>query len=481
MTGHRGGRFAILFLLSLAACAAPVNSAPTVPPSPSLPPDTPTPSLATAIVSAIPISDSLLVAQRDATTSSMFLEPVDPSSGNPIQDSAPIDLGIDFAYGFAPDGRTLIFTKYASRTPSRGELHFVDLGAWRDDFAILLLSARRTSALAVSRDGKLVAVATVETAGGSLWLVDAVQRVVLAHVHTDDLVEDLGFTPDGQGLMSYERPATGSGGLDQAPPTAALRSTSDLTIEWSRPLTAAREGLVSNASSSGNPNQPGSGSEIQPAVVFSPVSDVLYVLHADVSTLTRVDFDRKSTLTLDIRPQSSSVEHLPTVAATPAQATTRVGIQLQARISSDGAVAYTDGFQTTATRQADGNWVEVQSPLPVQAIRLKDATQIFKSAVTGATLDLAASGATLLIPQLDSQSGVVSATIEIDTSDGSETGEYQHLSLQFNHTPGGEPILVSAISNSPNAPSTQMTTISPDHRVLASWTLPTYAKWLILP
>jgi len=45
----------------------------------------------------------------------------------------------------------------------------------------------------------------------------------------------------------------------------------------------------------------------------------------------------------------------------------------------------------------------------------------------------------------------------------------------------GTPILVSASQSTTGASTVEMTAMTPDHQLLGSWTVPSYAQWLIMP
>lgn len=474
------GTVALACILGLTACGTPSPANPTPVPTAEVL----TPALAvgpTPASASVPFGQSVLVAQFDPTVNSIMLAPVDPATGIPLAGYAAVDLGASFDYGFTPDGHTLIFARYASSSPSRGELHFLDLATWKDDFALLLLSANSTSALAFTQDGLRLAVATAEPNGNSLWLVDSQRRVVLAHMQTQALISEMKFSSDGQSLMDYEHPGPDNAGTNELPPAVVLRSTTDLAAEWSRSLAVVRDGFVPNETFAADPNEPGVGSIFQPAIVFAPDKDVLYVVHADLPRLTRIDFDRKSVLTLDIHPKLSWFEHILTLSATRAFAKPQNGIELRASISPDGTTIYVDGVNTTLTKQSSGNWLETQAPLNLQAIRLKDAGQIYKSTVAGGNVELSADGVSLLVPQVDNSTGAVTGTSEVDPFTGSAIGQYAGIALHFAALMDGTPILVSSIPNPIDPQTTLMTAMTPGHRLLGSWTTPGSAQWLLRP
>ena len=480
MTSWIDRTFTVAFAIGLTACGTPGAIIATPVQSPAVVAPTLT-AAPTPISASVPFNRSILVAYLDLQTDRMVLAAVDPNTGNRLAGNALVDLGAKFDYCFTPDGHTLIFTKYVSPNPSRGELRFLDLSTWKDNFAILLLSAQATTALALSPDRSKLAVAFAQADGGSLWLVDTERRVVLAETPTQALISTLKFTSDGLGLMEYERQRGSNGAPGEGPPAVARRSTHDLATEWFRSLSSVSDGFVPDPSAAGNPQESGAGSIFMPATVFAPDKDILYILHADVPRLTRVDFGRQSVLTLDIRPRLSWFEGLLMASSTTVHAKAQNGIQLQARISPDGTMVYFDGLQTTVTEQTRGTWVEMLTPLNLQAIRLKDASQVYQSTVTGGSLDLSADGTRLLVPQTDSVAGAVTGTSELDASTGYATGRYQNLSLRFGTLIDGTPILLSSTPGVSDPASTQMTAMTPGHILLGSWAPPANAEWLIKP
>ncbi len=478
MARRIGALTAVACLVAAGACgpAPRLVSTPTSPPAAaataSVAPES-TPSF-----SSVPLGRSGLVAQLSGETNSMLLTPVDPATGLPLDGYKPVDLGISLSYAFSDNDHTLIFTKYASANASTGELHFLDLRAWQDEFAMLLLGADSTSALAMSPDGKLLAVATAATHGGDLWLIDAHEHASVAHSRTANLVTRLKFSTDNQTIMSYERPDGGASGPDQAPPVIAVRSAADLSLQWSKTLPQVVDGFVPDKPGNGNANQLGTGSIFEPAVVFAPASDTLYVMHADVPKLTRVDFDRKLVLTHDKHPEASWLEGLLALSAGEAYAKGQNGIRLEGRMSPDGTLIYSDGVQTVLTKSADGSWHETKSSLALQAIRLKDATQIYVSGIKGPSLDLSDNGARLLIPQLEDKTGTINGTMEADATNGTLISQHTGVVLNYGLLMDGTSILVSSVPTAPSAQSIQMTALTPEFEMLGAWIAPQYSVWL---
>ena len=96
-------------------------------------------------------------------------------------------------------------------------------------------------------------------------------------------------------------------------------------------------------------------------------------------------------------------------------------------------------------------------------------------------MELSADGVGLLVPQVDYSTGAVTGTSEVDPLTGSAVGQYTGLALQFGSLIDGMPILVSALPGAPDTQTTEMTAMTPGHRLLGSWTTPGYAQWLFEP
>lgn len=419
------------------------------------------------------------MAVLDETTSTMQLRPVDPITGINLSEHPPIDLGSTFSYLWPRKQNTLVVTRYATSGAARGELHFIDLPGWKDDFAIILLSARRTASLAISPDGHVLAVSTERAQGGSLWLVDLGAHVVLAHVDTRSVASQVKFTSDSQGLMTYEHPDASAGKPYEGPPMVSLRSTQDLTIQWSRSLAGLTDGFLPGPTYAGDPNEPGTGNLFQPAVVFSPIANRLYIVQANVDRLTKVDFDRKSVLTLDIHKPLSLLDRWPELGVMEGHALGWSGTQLQAQIAADESAVYTAGFQSSVAKQAGGGWLETRTPLAIRAIRLKNAAEIYESSVSGTSLELASDGSVLLAPQVDGGTGAITGTTEVEAGTGVAKEHFPGLSLHLSNLIDGTPILVSASPDASNASATRMTSMGVNGELLGSWVTLDQSAWLL--
>ncbi len=442
-----------------------------------------TPTAQVTPLSSIPFKDSTLVAQVDPKTNEYLLAPVNPATGQRLNGYVPIDVGpASLSYSFSPDKKTLLFITYASNaSPAQPTLHFLDLPAWKEN--IISLSQFYLngwiSAWTVSPDGKRFAIATSDK-DDALLLVDIVRRKVIAQTNTSYMVNKLQFTADSSGLMIYGRRWDPNTGVSQGAPVAEMLSAQDLRPTWSVKLNNVRDGFQPNQNFTGSAYEPGAGTEYVPGIVFAPNADLLYIVHADVDKLTRVDFDRQFVATLDIHPKLSWFEQFLMLAAGDAFAKGQEGIERQALISADGRIIYTAGTQNKLSKNSNGDWAFTQTPLNLEAISAADGIELFKSEVTGSELSLSSDGASVFLNQyLDS--GYPSGTDEVNAITGEMVVQHEGLSLQSTHLIDGTPLLISATPGYTNQSITEMTVFTADHTLLGKWTAPEYAEWLIMP
>jgi WD40 repeat protein len=443
----------------------------------------PTSTIPVMPLSSIPFKDSALVTQFDRKLNISILAPVDPLTGQQLKGYTPINAGLaGLSYSFSPDKKTLIFITYASNSsPAQPTLHFLDLSAWKDS----LLSLNQfylngwISGWALSPDGKRFAITTTDK-NDDLLLVDVIKHRVIARTNTSYQVNNLQFTADSSGLMIYGHRWDQNTGVIQGAPVAELLSAQDLSPTWSVKLNNVRDGFQPNPKFTGSVYEPGAGTVYSPGIVFSPIKDTLYIVHADVDKLTQVDFDRRSVTILDIRPKLSWFEQFLMLSAGNAYAKGQEGIELQAVISPDGSVIYTTGTQNKVDITSNGDVNFTQTPLNLKAINAADGIELFKSEATGSNPSFSSDGASLFLDQyLDS--GYLSETDEVNARTGVLIARYKDLALQATHRMDGTALLVSTAQGYTNQSITKMTAFTADHTLLGKWTAPEYAEWLIMP
>ena len=253
----------------------------------------------------------------------------------------------------------------------------------------------------------------------------------------------MAFTSDSQAVMLYERQENYQTGLSEGAPVAELRSGRNLAIFWSSTLSDVRDGFQAFEGQTGQPHEPGTGSTYRPAVVFDAQAKAMYVIHADTARLTRVDFRRYATLTQDITPKLSVIERLLALGSITAHAKVQDGIERHAVISPDGSVVYTAGLQNKLTKNSsDGMWDLAQSYLPLQAIRLADAAELYRSEATGDTMDISTDGQTILLARWDLAEGDGAGTTVLDAATGAIQNEVEGYQLRHSSRLGGSPLVV---------------------------------------
>jgi hypothetical protein len=470
--------FALLLIAAFAACASPAAA-------PAMPAIGPSATAAAAISetppASVPFSLSALAVQRASDSDRLLLSPVDPETGYALSGHTPIDLGVNFYYRVTPDGKTLIFSSYPSAQPSRAAVRFLDLSGWSETVGLQLTSRGWTSALAISPDGSRLALATVEARQSSLWLVDIDNHILLAHIQTPLFIAGMDFTADNEGLMLYGRQERTDTGLSQGPPVAEFRSAQDLELLWSRTLKSVRDGFEPNAEFKGDSREPGAGTTYRPAAVFAPSAHTLYIVHADSDQLTRVDFARKSTLTRDIQPGRSWFERLLALGTGTAHAKVQDGKERQAVISPDGKIVYSLGVQNELTKKSNGTWKLKQTPLQLQAIRVEDAIELFRSQAAGDSLSLSADAPTILVHRWDYARGEVGGTVEVSAKGGVVIREAPGLELRPTRRLDGSPLLVSAALSGGGQGESIMSTFDLEMTLLGSWKTAGYGDWIMLP
>lgn len=427
---------------------------------------------------AVPFPESALAVKQASGSDHHLLSPVDPATGNAVAGYEPIDMGSSFSYTFSPDRKTMIFSSLAETSGSFASLHFLDLVTWTEATGLLLPTRGWSSAQAVSADGSRYAIATVDTRERQVWLVDAEKHVLLESIETPLYVTGMAFTSDAEGLMLYGNPENFDSGVTDGPPVAELRSAQDLDLIWSRGLDAVVDGFQPNAEFKGEAHQPGTGSTYRPAVAFDPESSTMYVVHADVDQLTRVEFARKRVLTQDIRSAASWFERLLALGAGVAHAKVQDGVEREAMLSQDGESLFIAGIENNMTQTSNGEWQFEQIPLPLQAIRPTTASVIWTSEAAGSSLQFSDDIGSLFISHFNLASEETE-TFEVSPADGAILNEASGMQMRLTHRMDGTPLLVAA-EFGPVAPVT-LSAFTLDGVPLGSWEVPRYGDWIMVP
>jgi hypothetical protein len=311
-----------------------------------------------------------------------------------------------------------------------------------------------------------------------VWLVDAEKHVLLKSIETPLYVTGMAFTSEAEGLMLYGNPENFETGITKGPPVAELRSSGDLDLIWSRELEPVVDGFQPNAEFNGEAHQPGTGSTYRPAVVFDTQTATMYVVHADVDKLTRVEFERKRVLTQDIRPAVSWFERLLALGAGVAHAKVQDGVEREAMLSQDAETLYIAGMQNKMTQASNGEWQFEQIPLALQAIRPSTASVIWTSEAAGSSLEFSDDIGSLFVSYFNLASEKTE-TFEVSPADGVILNEASGLQMRLTRRMDGTPLLVAA-KFGPAAPVT-LSAFTLDGVPLGDWQVPRYGDWIIVP
>lgn len=387
-------RISILFALSLSILLTACAPA-TPPPAPILPSPSPqpTPLPPAPILTPEPISVGAPVIEYDNNGLGKLLV-ISSVTGKTFEAFAPIQLGQNYSYAFAPDGRTLALV-------SNGDLYLIDLPSWKYRTFPDAGPHGWLSAVVYNTDGTLLALASGDP-DAALRIVDAKSGEVKASAQTGFAIRKVKFTAGGKALMVYgPRIAAGgpaaNAGVSVGAPKVALFNVSDLRVLWSVELNGVRHGVFPKNPETANTQaiyEPGAATQYEPGAAFAPERDALYLIHGDEDKLTTVDFINQKVRTVDVRVKTTWLDQLLALTAGVAYAKGMDGTIKQAVISPDGKFLYVTGNTSTVSQRADGNWDITFTPIGLQMIAAEDGALL-------ATVDNGASSIIALSPNGD--------------------------------------------------------------------------------
>jgi DNA-binding beta-propeller fold protein YncE len=292
---------------------------------------------------------------------------VDTTNGAAVAGFPPLDFAGLGTYMYLPGGTEVALVSYPRvDNPANASLVLFDVPAWKTNKTVLPMLGW-AQLLAVDKDGRHLAVAGSGTKH-NLVLIDLATMSVVAQADVPNYVRALSFSQDGSSLMVYVSNEDSQTGLSAGAPQALLLKASDLSTLWQAALPGVRDGFAPGENYQGDPYSPGSGTRYSPAVVFSPVSNMLYVVHGDENRLTSVDFTKHRISALDIHPHLGFLEQLLSFGAGVVQAKEQSGTEKNAAISADGSQLYVAGESRLFSPNPGGGWKLDQSSLGLQVI-----------------------------------------------------------------------------------------------------------------
>lgn len=506
----------LLIAFALAACAGPVQIAPQPAPQVDLQvPETadgeasraatqapvPEPTAAATplvmpeeaqppeVFSTAPLTKAVLLASVIHEGEHSYLHAVDPTNGLDLARYEPISLEGWSFFTFSPDRLTLAGLVYPPEDfSSDGTVHLLDLQKWQVFPTEITFGKKegRPRSMAFSPDGAGLVVGSDGFGHHYLTVVDLTNRTVVAQAEVPFAPLQLAFTSGGPpAIIAY-----GSTEEDRNPKSyAASFNLPDLSLAWELPLPEILDG--------GYADEGADYSEFvwwQPAVLFSPERDKLYIVHADEDKLTTVDFVSMTTSTVEIQPGLSWLEKLLARTAGVAQAKSIDGTTRAAVLSADGERLYVTGYKVDTSDS--GNQGQVVLTLHgLQVIDVLKGTEIarieagvFKSSSSAGAMSYVYWGARELISlspdgeRLYLRGGteeIVPQILDANTLEALSVvkGRWLAPALRL----GGEPILLST-GSSHETGQTTLATFDPESlEPLHIWRLPGYAWWIGMP
>lgn len=308
-----------------------------------------------------PVAEAVLV-QSCHDTKTCTLTPFDATTGEPVAGVTALAFDIYNFHAFSPDGTLLATIHYPDYGLSnKGSLLLTDLESWTtitattsitniysrpvfspDGRHIALLQQLQTAPL--EHRLRMLEVTREPSAKGAVPL-DATFVGESASLPLTPVL--YAFSGDGDSLHLYGSDAEIPQRIYNPLVKTAIVDAGTLEVAWQRPLVTVLDGqyLVESEEESANPNywDPHLGRWWQPGRVFSRNGNLLYLVHANESRMTTVDFANRRITNRAVERRMGLLERLLTWTATPAHAKILNGIQLEAALSYDGSDLYVTG------------------------------------------------------------------------------------------------------------------------------------------
>jgi WD40 repeat protein len=435
------------------------------------------------------LADSIPAALWKGSSGGNLLVPLDPSSGQPLPDYAPISLGQALFSAFSPDKQTLAVVGFVSGNhPNGGSLHMIDLNTWKEQVQELRLDSY-VNAMAFSPDGRQLAIAYGNAQSHVLVLYGnppVTSKTDIRETSLDFYVYNMKFKSDGSGIMIYGSKIENRYTVNEMspdPPIALLLDSTDLSVSWKTNLEGVHHGIIpkdGNADTTMNLFQPGQAIYLFPGLAFDPNRDFLYVVHPNEDKLTTIDFAAQKVATVEILPQLSWFERLLSLGAIDAHAKVAEGTRKDAVISPDGQFLYIVG-QRSELGETTGNETQVNNiPLGLQIVRTKDGSQVAHYDTDAQELSISTDGRYLYLRSWG-VSPDIAATQIFDTSTDQAVSRLDGTWLVPTRRVDGRPILGSNVwMNDKNINHNSI--VDPqDMSVLAEWDSSDSITWLPTP
>lgn len=332
---------------------------------------------------------------------------VDPANGLEVPGYTLKLKGVS-AYAFTSDARVLGVIESLGQScepysggsacwPKADRLHLVDLPDWQDR-AVDIPGDGWSDRLAFSSDGARLALLLHGQSEETLLLYDALTGELLAQRALDFRPSHLAFTLEDTAIALYGQPESEDPGITQpAPPRALLVEAANLATQWEQTLEGLTSGIWCKENCTGS-HEMFQFSSWQPAVVFSPDRQRLYLVHADQDRLTIVDFASRQARTVEIQAGSAWLNRL--LALTAGVAYAKGGIEgtiKDAAISPDGSHLYVVGRSMHPILDEQGFWQYNETSLGLQVVDVESGRLLEKRDIPAYTIQFTPGGMQLLL------------------------------------------------------------------------------------
>jgi hypothetical protein len=183
-----------------------------------------------------------------------------------------------------------------------------------------------------SSDGRYLAVGQSDWPTPAVLLVDVARGALAGEAALDFFPSQAAFSADGRSLLLYGRDYAESNGFNPEARVAVIDSES-AAVRWQAALPQVLDGQYVPPEAK---NVHDESVWWLPGVVFAPEAARLYVVHADVQTLTTVDFAAQTVRDLDIGPAQSWLDRLMALTAGVAEAKLLNGYEARAVLAGTG-------------------------------------------------------------------------------------------------------------------------------------------------
>lgn len=420
---------------------------------------------------------SVLMYTWSDRQSEHLLFPVDASTGQPLCAYEPISLGYQFMHSFSPDGNLLALTVSDREDGRNSALEWIDLKNWQ-----LIKSPIEfedwITAIAYSPDGQKLAITATgaiseqgrASDSSQVAVIDSVSQTLQAERAVDLSPTMLEFTRDGSALVAYGSAENPDDQTSQVAQVALLDSTTLETL-WSAPLAGV---IYGNKPVEESEDDPEGFESWEPASVYAPDQEALYIVPADSNRLITVDIHARTIRSADILTATSWLERLLALTAGTAHAKTLDGHFKTAVLSPDGSRLYILSRTADSFQDEDGNWQFSETSHGLDVVEVATAAQLVHLNTDATDLEFSADGQSLFLRSWMDQGW----TEVLDENSLSTIAHLAGRHITRGRQLDGQPVLLSTVYHENG--QTTMAIIDPDtlEDIYNGWTT-LWASWLI--